>query len=82
MGNFPESLSQAILVGIVLVGKLGVHFGVIWFWRVDTRPFDYEMSGAISEQQQKGLVRLMCSSITHLIIVINIISIIAIVITN
>ena len=24
-GNFPESLSQAILVGIMLVGRLGVH---------------------------------------------------------
>ena len=24
-GNFPESLSQAILVGIILVGRLGVH---------------------------------------------------------
>ena len=24
-GDFPESLSQAILVGIVLVGRLGVH---------------------------------------------------------
>ena len=24
MGNFPDSLSQAILVGIILVGRLGV----------------------------------------------------------
>ena len=24
MGNFPESLSQAILVGVMLVGRLGV----------------------------------------------------------
>ena len=24
MGNFPESLSQAVLVGIILVGRLGV----------------------------------------------------------
>ena len=24
MGNFPESLSQAILVGIILVGRLGI----------------------------------------------------------
>ena len=24
-GNFPESLSQAILVGIILVGRLGIH---------------------------------------------------------
>ena len=24
IGNFPESLSQAILVGIILVGRLGV----------------------------------------------------------
>ena len=28
MGNFPESLSQAILVGVILVGRLGVHDGV------------------------------------------------------
>ena len=25
VGDFPESLSQAILVGIILVGRLGVH---------------------------------------------------------
>ena len=25
MGNFPESLSQGILVGIILVGRLGVQ---------------------------------------------------------
>ena len=27
IGNFPEVLSQAILVGIILVGRLGVVFG-------------------------------------------------------
>ena len=25
IGDFPESLSQAILVGIILVGRLGVY---------------------------------------------------------
>ena len=29
-GNFPESLSQAILVGIILVGRLGVS-ALFWF---------------------------------------------------
>ena len=28
MGNFPESLSQALLVGIMLVGRLGVPFTI------------------------------------------------------
>ena len=27
MGNFPESLSQGILVGMILVGRLGVALG-------------------------------------------------------
>ena len=26
IGNFPESLSQAMLVGVMLVGRLGVPF--------------------------------------------------------
>ena len=25
MGNFPESLSQAMLVGVMLAGRFGVH---------------------------------------------------------
>ena len=24
-----------------------IHSGLAWFWRADTRPFDYAMSGAI-----------------------------------
>ena len=30
VGHFPESLSQAILVGIILVGKSGVHHGIMY----------------------------------------------------
>ena len=28
------------------------ELGLTWFWRADTRPFDYGMSGAISEQRK------------------------------
>ena len=33
IGNLPESLSQAILVGIMLVGRLGVYTKVVSFER-------------------------------------------------
>ena len=34
IGDFPESLSRAILVGVMLVGRLGVlRARISWFWR-------------------------------------------------
>ena len=46
MGDFPESLSQAILVGIILVGRLGVlRAGVLVQPRSARRPDDLRHGG-------------------------------------
>ena len=34
IGDFPESLSQVILIGIIVVGRFGIHMAHFQFWLV------------------------------------------------